>query len=82
MGLAWHGGHPVRGVGLPFGYGMRLSTVAAGLAGDLVGATGACGAGVALRQRLEDSGRDEPVGPTLRVSRAGRAGALPASDRQ
>ena len=58
--------------------------MAAGLAGDLVGANERAPAaqGVALRQRLEDSGRDEPVGPTLRVSRAGRAGALPASDRQ
>lgn len=55
---------------------MRLSTVAAGLAGDLVGATGACGAGVALRQRLEDSGRVEPVGSVLRISCEGRAGAL------
>ena len=57
---------------------MRLSTVAAGLAGDLVGANERAPAaqGVALRQRLEDSGRVEPVGSVLRISCEGRAGAL------
>lgn len=61
-----------------------LGAVKAGSVEKLIRTTNARlrGGAAAQRQRMEDSGRAGPVGPALRISHAGREGALLASARQ